>query len=174
MNIRTAEQEDFPEVMDFFISMCEELGKKSFLHAGNQGGYPSKEMVKTAIDEKSLFIGTEENRIMAAVILNHEADPAYEAVKWNAEASPEQVLIMHALRVSPEYGRRGYGRQMVEYCTKTARQMKQKAIRLDTLDENVISQKLYLSMGYQFVDTVEILYEDIGEPRILYCYELII
>ena len=174
MNIRTAEREDFPEAMAFFNSMCEELGKKSFLHAGNQGGYPSEEMVKTAIEEKTLIIGTEDSQIMAAVILNHNADPAYENVKWNVEASPSQVLILHALRVSPAYGRRGYGRQMVDYCAKTARRLKQKAIRLDTLDENIISQKLYLSMGYQFAGTVEILYEDIGKPRILYCYELVI
>ena len=45
---------------------------------------------------------------------------------------------------------------------------------LDTLDENTIAQKLYLSMGFSFIDTVEIKYKDIGEPRTLYCYELVL
>ncbi len=174
MKIRIADQSDYTGAMEFYDAMCHELGKRSFLHAGNQGGYPSEEMVREAIHEGGLIIGEVRGRIISAIILNHDADPAYDSLKWQIEAKPEQVTIMHALRVSPEFSGRGYGRAMVDHCIALARNARQKAIRLDTLDENTIAQKLYLSMGFSFIDTVEIEYMDIGEPRILYCYELVL
>ena len=174
MNIRIAGRPDYTEVMSFYDAMCRELGKRAFLHAGNQGGYPSADMVRAAIHERGLIIGEEQGMIITAIILNHDADPAYDNVKWRIEARPEQVMIMHALRVSPEFSGRGYGKRMVDYCIARAKNTGLKAIRLDTLDENTIAQKLYLSMGFSFVDTVEIEYKDIGEPRILYCYELVL
>ena len=174
MNIRIADQPDYSEVMSFYDTMCQELGKRPFLHAGNQGGYPSEDMVRAAIYESGLIIGVEQGKIIAAIILNHDADPTYDNVKWQIETRPDQVTIMHALRVSPEFSGRGYGKRMVEYCIARATNAGQKAIRLDTLDENTIAQKLYLSMGFSFIDTVEIKYKDIGEPRTLYCYELVL
>lgn len=173
MNIRIADQQDFTEVMSFYDAMCRELGKRDFLHAGNQGGYPSADMVRAAIHESGLIIGEEQGKIIAAIILNHDADPAYSSVKWRTQARPEQVTIMHALRVSPEFSGRGYGKRMVDYCIARAKSAGQKAIRLDTLDENTVAQRLYLSIGFSFIDTVVIEYHDIGEPRTLYCYELV-
>lgn len=172
MNIQIASEADYPEVMAFYESMCEELAKRSFLHMGNQGGYPSESMVKDAIDNGGMIVGVEQGAIIAAMILNHAADNAYGKVKWRIDAAPDEVTIMHALRVSPKHSGRGYGRAMVDYSIHLAKSTGQRAIRLDTLDENTIAQKLYRTMGFSFIDTVEIEYMDIGEPRTLYCYEL--
>ena len=128
MNIRIADQQDFTEVMSFYDAMCRELGKRDFLHAGNQGGYPSADMVRAAIHESGLIIGEEQGKIIAAIILNHDADPAYSSVKWRTQARPEQVTIMHALRVSPEFSGRGYGKRMVDYCIARAKSAGQKAV----------------------------------------------
>ena len=174
MNIRIANEADYFEVMSFYEFMCEELARRSFLHAGNQGGYPSECMVKEAIHQDGLIIGEEDGEIIAALILNHTADPAYSKVKWQIDAAPEKVTIMHALRVNPKHGGRGYGKAMVNYSIAMAKTAGQKTIRLDTLDENTIAQKLYQTVGFSFIDTVEIEYKDIGEPRILYCYELVL
>ena len=172
--MRIANEADYFEVMSFYETMCEELARRSFLHAGNQGGYPSEHMVQKAIHDDGLIIGVENGEIIAALILNHTADPAYNKVKWQIDAEPGKVTIMHALRVSPKHSGRGYGKAMVDYSIAMARTARQKAIRLDTLDENTIAQKLYQAMGFSFMGTVEIEYKDIGEPRILYCYELVL
>ena len=174
MNIRIANDADYPEVMAFYQSMCEELAKRSFLHMGNQGGYPSEPMVKDAIDNGGMIIGVEQGAVIAALILNHAADVAYGKVKWQIDAAPDEVTIMHALRVGPKYSGRGYGKAMVDYSISLAKRAGQRAIRLDTLDENTIAQKLYQAMGFSFMDTVEIEYMDIGEPRTLYCFELVL
>ncbi len=36
MDIRIADQPDYTEVMSFYDVMCHELGKRAFLHAGNE------------------------------------------------------------------------------------------------------------------------------------------
>ena len=63
---------------------------------------------------------------------------------------------------------------MVEYCIAEAGKRGQKAIRLDTLDENTVAQKMYAKLGFRFIDTVEIFYEDIGEASTVYCYERVL
>ena len=69
MNIRIADQRDFTEVMSFYDAMCRELGKRDFLHAGNQGGYPSADMVRAAIHESGLIIGEEQGKIHAGTVV---------------------------------------------------------------------------------------------------------
>ncbi len=174
MEIRPAGERDYSEVTAFYEAMCAELGKRSFLHAGNQGGYPSAEMVKGAIRDRGMIVGTEGGRIIAALIMNHDADPAYDTLQWRCDALPEQVTVMHALRVSPAFAGHGRGKAMVEYGVWRAREAGQKTVRLDTLDENTVAQRLYLGLGFSFTGQIEIEYRDIGEPRVLYCYELVL
>ena len=174
MTIRFAVQDDFHEVMAFYGMMCKVLGEMSFLHDGNKGGYPSEDMVRKAIRDSDLLIGTEGDTIVAAIIMNHEQDPAYGKVHWQVSESPENISVMHALRVSPEVSRQGYGTAMVKRCIDEAGNRGQKAIRLDTLDENTVAQKLYSKLGFQFIETVEIFYEDIGAPHTVFCYERVL
>lgn len=55
-----------------------------------------------------MVVGQEDGRIMAAYLMNHEADPAYERAHWQAQAEREEVAVLHALRVDPAYGGRGF------------------------------------------------------------------
>ena len=50
----------------------------------------------------------------------------------------------------------------------------QKAIRLDCIEGNEIPQKMYRSFGFQYRDTVEITYADIGVPRKFLVYERVL
>lgn len=70
MKIREAELADLDELMKFYNVMCEILGEKSFLPEGNKGGFPSQKMVGDAIQQHDQFIGKEDDRIMAAYIMN--------------------------------------------------------------------------------------------------------
>ena len=59
------------------------------------------------------FIGIEDGRIVAAYIMNHDRDEAYHAVKWLIYANDNETVVLHALRVLPEYGGRGYSKQQL-------------------------------------------------------------
>ena len=151
--------------------MCEVLGEKDFLPEGDKGGFPSDEMVKNAIAEKDQFIGIEDGQIVAAYIMNHDCDEAYHTVRWLTDAEDKEMVVLHALRVLPEYSGRGYSKQLVQHAIDTARERGLKSIRLDCIEGNDIPQKMYMSFGFAYVDTVEITYVDIGIPRKFLLYE---
>ena len=174
MQIRTATQADHPNVMVFYDAMNAEIGRQAFLHIQYRGGFPPNDMVVSAIDNRELFVGEEDGRIVAAYIMNSEADAAYNTVQWQIVAPKDQVCILHALRVDLAYGRRGFARRLVLHSIETATRRGKKAIRLDCLDENEAPQKMYLSLGFRYIGTVPILYEDIGESRDFRLYELVL
>ena len=171
MLIRCAEEKDFRELRQFSDRMCEVLREKDFLPEGDKGGFPSDEMVKNAIAEKDQFIGIEDGQIVAAYIMNHDCDEAYHTVRWLTDAEDKEMVVLHALRVLPEYGGRGYSKQLVQHAIDTARERGLKSIRLDCIEGNDIPQKMYMSFGFAYVDTVEITYVDIGIPRKFLLYE---
>ena len=116
-------------------------------------------------------IGIEDGQIVAAYIMNHDCDEAYHTVRWLTDAEDKEMVVLHALRVLPEYGGRGYSKQLVQHAIDTARERGLKSIRLDCIEGNDIPQKMYMSFGFAYVDTVEITYVDIGIPRKFLLYE---
>ena len=79
---------------------------------------------------------------------------------------------MHALRVLPEYGGRGFSKQLVEHAIETARERRQKALRLDCIEGNDVPQRMYRSYGFEPAGVADITYPDIGVPRKFILYEL--
>lgn len=174
MIIREAKTSDIEDLMFFYDKMCEYLGQKAFLPEGNKGGFPPRDMVEAAIEEREQFVGIENEHIVAAYIMNHEWDSAYDAVQWQMNAQREDVVTLHALRVLPEYSGLGYARQLVEHAIETAKQRGILSIRLDCIEGNEVPQKMYMSYGFRHIDTVDITYEDIGVPRKFLLYELVL
>ena len=172
MQIREATHEDLEELMALYDRMCEVLGEEDFLLEGDKGGFPSKEMVESAIGQHNQFVGTEGTTIVAAYIMDHECDDAYKQVSWGVDATPDKTSILHALRVLPEYGGKGYAKQLIGHAIQTARSRGQQALRLDCIEGNTIPQKMYRSFGFLYVTTVSITYPDIGVPRDFLLYEL--
>ena len=174
MEIRTAAPGDVPELMALYARMCEELGQMDFLPEGNRGGFPPREMVEGAIARGDLLAGVEDGRIVAACILDHECDPAYDAIPWQVDASADEVGILHALRVLPEYGGRGFSRRLVEHAIDRGRAACLRAIRLDCIEGNDVPQRMYRSYGFECRGAADITYPDIGIPRRFYLYELVL
>ena len=174
MEIRTAYKEDFSELLSFYNRRCNVLGEQDFLPEGDKGGFPSEEMIRESIVAKAQFVGIEDEKIIAAYIIDHNCDPAYHSVQWQINAKTEEVMILHALRVLPEYSRRGYSKQLVRHAIQISKEMGQKAIRLDCIEGNDIPQKMYQSLGFQYIDSVRITYPDIGTPRKFLLYEILL
>ncbi len=172
MKILKATPNDLNELMEFYDYMCSFLGKQDFMPKGNKGGFPPHDMVATAIHESNMFIGIEDQQIIAAYIMNHDADVSYDAVDWKSSATRDEAVVLHALRVLPEYGGRGYSKRLLEHALETARTRGEKAMRLDCLENNPVPIAMYRNFGFQYIDTVEITYVDIGEPRRCALFEL--
>lgn len=174
MNIDIATDDQLDEIMDFYNMMCEELGKKDFLPEGNKGGFPSVDMVQDAIQSESLYAGIEDDKIIAAYIMNHEYDPVYDTVTWQTDVPKDKIGVLHALRVSPEYSGRGYASRLVEHAIYIAEKKNIRSIRLDCIEGNDVPHRMYAKYGFSYIDTVEITYADIGTPRQFLLFERVI
>ncbi len=174
MEIRSAYEEDFSELLSFYNRMCNVLGEQDFLPEGDKGGFPSEAMIQESIAMKAQFVGIEDDKIVAAYIIDHKCDSAYDSVQWQVNVKKEEVMILHALRVLPEYTGRGYSKQLVRHAIQTSKETGQKAIRLDCIEGNDIPQKMYQSLGFQYIDSVRITYPDIGVPRNFLLYEILL
>lgn len=174
MQIMQAKGHQLPSIVSFYDTMCQVMQDQPFLPNGNRGGFPSRAMVAAAIRDGHQFIGIEDGQIIAAYILNHDCDDAYRSAPWQIRAPDQAVGIVHALRVLPQYSGRGYAKQLMTHGIQIARQNGYQAIRLDCLKENTIPARLYTSLGFQYVTTVDITYADIGVSMPCLLYELIL
>jgi len=172
MVMREANSCEIDELVEFYDRMCKVLANSPFLPNGNKGGYPSREMIEGAVKNKEQYVGVVDGKIVAAYILNHDCDPAYDKANWQISAARSEVMVLHALRVMPEYGGRGYAKRLMEHALSVAKSKNQKAIRLDCVDGNTAAQKLYLSFGFKNIGSVPIFYEDIGTEVDCLLFEL--
>lgn len=70
--------------------------------------------------------------------------------------------MIHALGVHPAYANHVIAKQMVKKVIDTARENNVKTIRLDVLEGNIPAEKVYRKMGFRYVDTIPMFYEDTG------------
>ena len=163
MEIRKATQNDIEELAAFFIRMNEVINTRTDCYNPDNEVYPSREMMAHAIETGGQIVGIEDGIIVMGAIVNHECPEAYNKVKWQVDAAPNEVWILHAFRIAPEYEGRGFAKQTLDYIIKLAAESGIKAIRIDVFDGYNV-EGLYLKFGFKYIDTVEIFYEDIGYP----------
>lgn len=164
MKIREAQIEDFNELHDFYIRLNEIINMRNNDFNPDNPPFPSDEAISHAISKKEQLIGIEDDKIVIACIVNNECQKAYSQAKWNVSANEDEFWVLHALRVAPEYEGRGFAKQMLSFLINRAKEQGKKAIRLDILEDYPV-QRLYYQFGFQHVETVELLYEDIGYPK---------
>lgn len=173
MIIREASLQDLDNLNAFYFEMNRVINTRTKKYNPDNPVFPAPEMVEEAIMNRAQFIGAEDGKIACACIANHHCDNAYDTANWQLPLSRNEFWVLHALRVSPEFERRGFAKQMLEYIICWAKEQQLKALRLDVL-EGYSVEKLYCSLGFQYVDTIEIFYEDIGRPQRFRLLELLL
>ena len=131
--------------------------------------YPSKKEIVKDIRHHELYVLEKDNKIIGAMVLNHEYDECYNKLSWQIFADDDEVLILHRLCIHPQY--RGCGKFLIIQAIEIAKFLNQKAIRLDVLCTNKPAIYLYekcgfLLQGYQTMDY--------GEPVVAGLYERLI
>lgn len=72
------------------------------------------------------------------------------------------MIIPHALAVNPKFQNKGFGKKVVDYIIKIAKENNKKTIRLYVLASNKIVEKLYEKSGFKFIESKKMYYEDTG------------
>ena len=162
MNIIKAKENQYDSVRCFYHSLIEEMQKSPYDIGWKKDIYPSPEFLRESIAKEELYIGMENGKIIAAMVLNHQCNDGYQKFQWQTEAEKNEITVIHALGIHPAYSGKGHAKSMVKKVFEIAADRHQKAIRLDVLSGNIPAEKLYTRMGFQYMDTLQMYYEDTG------------
>lgn len=162
VQIVKANEDQYEAVRSFYHSLIDALKGSRYDIGWEKDIYPAPEFLKESIESGELYICTGDKHIAGAMVLNHRCNDGYRKFQWQTKAAENEILIIHALGVHPAYSGKGYAKAMVRKAFEIGASTHQKAIRLDVLAGNVPAEKLYTGLGFKYMDTLKMYYEDTG------------
>jgi len=162
MNFRMAAREDFENVMQFYYDLIDAMRNIEYCPKWEKDIYPTRQLIQASIEQNELAISLIDGIIAGAMVINQEVAEGYDQLPWRVDAAKDQVMVIHALGISIRHQGKGIGKKMVEFAINLCREKDMKVIRLDVLAANIPAQKLYMSMGFEYIGTIPLFYEDTG------------
>ena len=161
MLFRKAQEKDIPAIASIYsdIHTAEERGESSI--GWIRSVYPTEHTARLALDRGDLFVAVSEDRVVGAAIINQIQVDVYDGANWQNPASPEQVMVLHTLVISPSAGRKGFGSSFVNFYEEYARSQGCPFLRMDTNARNARARALYKKLGYQEIDVVPCVFNGI-------------
>lgn len=173
MEMKAADFKELEGVMNFYNDLIDSMRDAEYKPAWEKGIYPAEQFIKDSIKQRELFIGMQDNRVVSAMILNSNYAEGYDKVDWKIKAEKNEIIIIHTLGVSPLCQGQGIAKKMLDFAVEFGREKRMKTIRLDVLSSNLPAQKLYPAVGFSYIDTVKLFYEDTGLTEFL-LYEFVL
>ena len=162
LQIRAAAQNDYGNVRDFYYALIDAMKDADFKPGWEKDIYPTQEFLIRSIKNKELYIGEANQKLVSCMVVNHEYNEGYQKIRWSVRAADSELYVIHVLGVHPAFSGKGIAKQMVQQAIDTARNHHIKTIRLDVLGGNLPAERAYLKMGFVYVDTIQMFYEDTG------------
>lgn len=161
LNFRRAETEDTVEAQRAYRQIIDHLAATVDFPHWHTENHPTPEEVAGWILAGDLFLAlTAEGTIAGVVVLNHDTVEAYKDADWAIAATPEEVLVVHALGVAPDHLGQGVARFLVDATIEVAQKQGCRTVRLDTYVENMPARKLYSRYGFTDLGCHTVHYED--------------
>lgn len=160
--MRVAEIADFPAIRAFYNQLIDDLSQKEYHPMWDKEGHPADAYLRQAIEGHELLIVECEGDVVAALVVNGEANDGYKSVPWKVDASEGEFIIVHAFGVSSRHQGKGLGSAIMRAVMQQARAEGKKAIRLDLIDHNLPTGQVYVKLGFQPVAQVELYYAEVG------------
>lgn len=171
--IRQAKIEELNQVILFYYDLIDDMQDAKYKPGWEKGVYPTQVFIQESIEKQTLYIGLLEGKIVSAMMINHEFVDGYKNAPWKVNAKVDEFMVIHALGISPFHQGKGIAKQMILHTVDVCSNQNMKAIRLDVLTTNLSAIRLYETMGFYYVDTIKIFYEDVGLSEFhLYEYKL--
>ena len=168
--IRLAELKDIDAVAAIFERIIDDEERGLSAVGWKRGVYPTKATAETALAQGDLFVLEDGGRVVAAMRINHEQVPEYSSCRWDYPANDEQIMVAHTLVADPAAKGKGYGRQMVAFYEKYAKEHRCPFLRMDTNAINTRARALYQSLGYKEIGITPCVFNGIGQVNLV-CLE---
>ena len=171
-SLRKAEIKEAVEILKLYQNVIKSIKGSEFNPKWSEY-YPNLEFIETSIENEELYIYTENDKIIASVVLNNRFDPEYEDINWIANAKPDETTIIHTFAVDSNFTGKGIGKGIFNQIKENAIENNQKTIRLDIIDGNIGAQNVFEKFGFKYIDTVEVFHKAVGLEK-FHLYELVL
>lgn len=160
--LRVATEADFSAVRAFYDELIDELASRPYHPMWSKEGHPSDDYLRSAISGGELWLADSATGIAGVMVINGDANDGYKQVPWNIPAEQGEFVIVHAFGVSARHQGRGLGSAMMHAVMCCARAEGKKCIRLDLIDHNRPTEKIYLKLGFTKCAEIQLYYEEVG------------
>ena len=148
MDLRLAEKSDLLQLKTMYEKIIDNMYKNNIRIWDEI--YPC-EFFQADIENKSLYILTEQNDIAASFVLCESSD-GEDYLKW--KNVKEKALYIDRFGVNVNYLRQGIGGLMLKNAIELAKQKEAKYLRLFVVNINKPAINLYLKNGFKRVDGI--------------------
>lgn len=170
LTVKQGEMNELQTVISFYNDLIDALQDKISKPGWEKGVYPTHQFLEDSIKNHTLYIGIMDNNMVGVMIIDHNYAEGYDKIAWQIAADKEEVMVIHALGISPSCQGKGLAKAMISNAIDISKQLGAKTIRLDVLATNIPAAKLYPAMGFHYIDTIKLFYEDVGLTD-FYLYE---
>ena len=173
MQIRQAKSSEFISVRNFYWNLIEQMTGHKNAIGWKIGIYPSDEYLSESIRRNELYVLDSEDGYSACVIVNRFYNEGYNGCPWKVNCTSNEILVLHALAVRPNVQGKGIGKLVVQDLIEMAKASGKKSVRLDILKGNIAAERLYTKMGFVYIQSKTMFYEDTGWTEYV-MYELVL
>ena len=171
--IRKAEMSDIAAIADTYTELLTYEQQNGGHSNWRLGVYPTIAVPEAKVPTGTMYVLEENGEICASMVLNHDQAEEYAGIGWQYPGEDDQVLVIHTLCIPPQKAGHGYGRQMVEYAQKYAKEYGCTTVRIDTYAHNEPAKRLYLKNGFRISGYGRILLQGlIDEEQVYLEYEV--
>ena len=170
MMIRKAERADIDGIENIYDHIHDIEEKDPAGVGWIRNVYPTRQTAEDALKRNDLFVMLEEDKIVAAAVINQIQVEQYKSVAWKYSAKEDEVMVLHALAVDPFEKNKGYGKAFVAFYEEYAKQHGCVALRMDTNERNTRARDLYQRLGYEEIGIVRGVFNGIPDVGLV-CLE---
>lgn len=170
IKLRKAQIDESEDILEFYRNIIFSIENSEFKPEWSDA-YPDLEFIENSILNETMYVYSSDNGIDACVVVNNEFGEGYDDVKWHVNAEASQIIVIHAFAVNSKG--KGIGREILNQIEKTAIKNNRKTMRIDIIDGNEGARKVFESLGFEYVDSVEAFHDAVG-LKTFHLYEKIL
>lgn len=160
--IHKAESREYDKVRSFYHSLIRAMQGAKYYPGWKIDIYPAPDFLQDSIRKGELYVGEQNGRTAACMVVNQKCNERYNSIVWPSKASPDECMMIHALGVHPDFTGHGLAKRMVQKAVSIAQTAGMRAMWLDVPAGNLPAEKLYEGQELKKVQTIPMFYEDTG------------
>jgi RimJ/RimL family protein N-acetyltransferase len=142
MEIKLANHNDLNSLMDITHRCIDHLNNQAIRQWDEI--YPSIKNFHEDIDERCLYLITDDEKVCGCICINRKEYPGYENAVWQGAS----FLVVHKMIVDPQKEGQGFGKYALSQAEVIARAFQKNSIRLDCFKKNHRANQFYEKLGY--------------------------